>query len=61
MNSQYVIRDYRLSFITFKEFTACFIYDPYTVMWTRFKDCNSLTSEISIMITIGAVVVVIVW
>ena len=41
MNSQYVIRDYRLSFITFKECTACFIYDPYTVMWTRFKDCNS--------------------
>jgi len=41
MNSQCVIRDYRLSFITFKECTACFIYDPYTVMWTRFKDCNS--------------------
>jgi hypothetical protein len=41
MNSQYVFRDYRLSFITFQEFTACFIYDPYTVMWTHFKECNS--------------------
>jgi hypothetical protein len=32
VNSQYVIRDYRLSFITFKEFTVCFTYDLYTVM-----------------------------